>query len=152
MSKKLFVAILVIVFMFVMMGCAQQATEAPAAPASGEAAFKVTGMVNAEQAWSHAEFRALDTMQTDATNKAGETTTYTGVPITKLLEIAGVKDGATTVAFIGDDGYTAEAPLADVQACADCIVGFKDDTSYIMVMPGFPGNVQVKGIIEINIK
>jgi hypothetical protein len=51
-----------------------------------------------------------------------------------------------------DDGYTAEVALADVKACQDCIVSFRKQGGFSTVLPGFPGNVQVKGVIEIQAK
>ena len=54
--------------------------------------------------------------------------------------------------FVADDGYTAEAPLADVMACADCIVSFRDKGGFSTVLPGFAGSLQVKGVIEIQVK
>lgn len=159
MFKKWFSVLLVVLFMFGLAGCAQPAAEAPAAeapaaeaPASGEVAFKVTGMVNTEQSLTDAQLKAMETTTADSTSKDGSTTTYTGVAVSKLLEAAGVKDGAATIAFVADDGYTAEQPLADVLACASCIVGFRDDGKYQLVMPGFPGNAQVKGVVEIQVK
>jgi DMSO/TMAO reductase YedYZ molybdopterin-dependent catalytic subunit len=161
MFKKWFYLMVLVLFVAGLAGCAAPAVEAPAAekpadqpaaPASDAAALKVTGMVNAEQAWTDEQLKAMETTTADSTNKAGETTTYTGVAVGKLLELAGIKEGAATVAFVADDGFTSEQPLADVLACADCIVGFRDDGKYQLVMPGFPGNAQVKGLVEINLK
>lgn len=180
MLKKWLPVLFVLVLMFSLVGCAQPAAPAPAAeapaaeapaaeapaaeapaaeapaaeaPASGgDVAFKVTGMVNAEQGLTDAQLKAMETTTADSTGKDGSTTTYTGVAVAKLLEAAGVKEGAANVAFVADDGYSAELPLADVLACANCIVGFRDDGKYQLVMPGFPGNAQVKGVVEINVK
>jgi hypothetical protein len=54
--------------------------------------------------------------------------------------------------FVADDGYTAEAPLADIETCADCIVSFRNQGGFSIVAPGLPGNVQVKGVVEIQVK
>jgi hypothetical protein len=94
----------------------------------------------------------MDAIQAQVTNKAGETVTYTGVLISDLLSKASAKSDATTLVFIGGDGYTAEVALADVQACQDCIVAFRDQGGFSTVLPGFAGNVQVKGIVEIQVK
>jgi hypothetical protein len=48
-------------------------------------------------AWSDAEMRAIPTIQSQSKNKQGETQTYTGVPIRRLLETAGVAADATTL-------------------------------------------------------
>jgi hypothetical protein len=119
---------------------------------AAEAALKITGQVATEMGWTEEEVRAIDTIEAQSTNKSGETSTYTGVLINQLLEMAGPNAGATTVVYVADDGYTAEAALADVQACQDCIVSFRDQGGFGIVMPGFAGNLQVKGVIEIQVK
>ncbi len=127
---------------------AQGGGEEPA----GDMALRITGNVSQEVGWTEEEVRAMETMEAESTNKSGETKTYTGVSVNKLLEEAGVADGATAVVFVADDGYTGELTLEEVQNCADCIVSFREQGGFSTVMPGFPGNVQVKGVIEIQVK
>jgi hypothetical protein len=117
-----------------------------------DAALKVTGEVDQEMGWTEDEVRSMDTIEAESTNKSGETSTYTGVPMTALLDKVGVKDGATTLVMVADDGYSAEIPLDDVEACADCIVSFRNQGGFSTVLPGYPGNMQVKGVIELQIK
>ena len=88
-------------------------------------ALKITGKVGKEQGWSEADVKALKTMDVQYTNSKGVTATYTGVPISELLALAVPAADAKTIEFVASDGYTAEAPLADVQACKDCIVAFQ---------------------------
>jgi hypothetical protein len=126
--------------------------EAGAGGIPEDAALKVTGNVANEVGWIEEEVRAMETIEAESTNKAGETATYTGVLIQALLEKAQVGEDASTVVFVADDGYTAEADLAEVQACANCIVSFRNQGGFSIVMPGFPGNLQVKGVIEIQVK
>jgi len=116
------------------------------------AALKITGNVDQEIGWTEEQVRAMDTIDAESTNKNGETSTYTGVPIKDLLDKAGVKADATTIVFVADDDYTAEVTLAEVQGCADCIVSFRNQGGFSTVMPGFPGSLQVKGVIEIQVK
>ncbi len=94
----------------------------------------------------------MPTLDVESTNKAGEKSTYTGVLISDLLKLAEPAADAATVVFVANDGFTAEVPLADVMACTDCIVSFRDQGGFSIVMPGFPGNVQVKGVVEIQVK
>ena len=68
------------------------------------------------------------------------------------LNKAGVKSDATTITFVADDGFTSDVDLAEVKACADCIVSFRDEGGFTMVMPGFSNKAQVKGVIEIQVK
>ena len=116
------------------------------------AALKITGNVDKEIGWTEEEVRAMESMDVESTNKDGETSTYTGVSIKALLDKAGVKEDATTVIFVADDDYTAEATLAEVQDCADCIVSFRNQGGFSTVMPGFSGKLQVKGVVEIQVK
>jgi hypothetical protein len=42
--------------------------------------------------------------------------------------------------------------LAEIQACTDCIVSFRNNGGFSTVLPGFPNNVQVKGVVEIQVR
>jgi tungstate transport system substrate-binding protein len=119
---------------------------------AGGITLKITGNVGQEVGWTEEEVRAMETMEAQSTNKQGQTETYTGVSINTLLEMAAPAADATTVVFVADDGYTAQVTLAEVQGCADCIVSFRTKGGFSVVMPGFPGNVQVKGVVEIQIQ
>jgi tungstate transport system substrate-binding protein len=132
---------------------AHPAGETPAGGGIPEnAALKITGNVAQEVGWIEEDVRAMDTIEAQSTNKQGETKTYTGVPINALLELAGVGADATTLTYVGDDGYTAEVALSDVQACGDCIVSFRNQGGFSTVLPGFSGDVQVKGVVEIQVQ
>jgi DMSO/TMAO reductase YedYZ molybdopterin-dependent catalytic subunit len=125
---------------------------AEAAGVPDDAALKITGQVETEVGWTEEKIRSMDAIEAESTNKEGEASTYTGVRISDLLSKAGPQDGAATVVFVADDGYSAEAPLADIEACADCIVSFRNQGGFSIVAPGFAGNVQVKGVVEIQVK
>ena len=102
--------------------------------------------------WTEDEVKAMDTIDAESTNEEGETKIYTGVPINTLLGLAGVKDGAATVVYVAGDANTTEVPLADLVGCADCIVSFRNQGGFSIVMPGFSGKVQVKDVVEIQVK
>lgn len=125
---------------------------AEAAGVPDDADFKITGNVQTEVGWTEEKIRSMDTIDVEYTNKDGETATYTGVRISDLLSKADPKDGAATVAFVADDGYSAEAPLAEIEACANCIVSFRNQGGFSIVAPGLASNVQVKGVVEIQVK
>lgn len=139
---------------------AAPATEAPATAApvnvaptvAGPIALKVTGNVAKEQGWSEAEVKAMKTLNVQFTNKKGKTETYTGVLITDLLAAAQPNGTAVTVTFVADDGFTADVNLKELSSCTDCIVAFRDKGGFSTVLPSFPGNLQVKGVIEIKVK
>lgn len=123
--------------------------QAAAAPA---AALKITGLVEAEQAWAEADVKAMTTMEVEAANKDGVMSKYTGVSLKALLELAKPKAEATTVVFVADDGFTAELPLADALACEKCIVSFRDKGGFSTVMPDMASKLNVKGVVEIQVK
>jgi DMSO/TMAO reductase YedYZ molybdopterin-dependent catalytic subunit len=117
-----------------------------------DAAFKITGLVESEIGWAEDKLRSFDTIEAESTNKQGETETYTGVALNDLLGKAVPKAEATTLVLIADDGYSAEVALTEIQACDDCILSFRNQGGFSAVLPGFPGNAQVKGIVEIQVK
>jgi len=121
-------------------------------PASGEIPLKITGNVDNEMAWIEEEVRSMDTVEAQRESNEGEMSTHTGVPIKTLLEEAGVPDGAAAVTSVAGDEYTAEADLAEVMACDDCIVSFRNQGGFSIVMPGYSGKLQVKGVVEIQVK
>jgi hypothetical protein len=125
---------------------------AEAAGVPDDAAFKVTGSVETEVGWTEEKLRSMDAIDVEYTDKDGETETYTGIRISDLLSKADVKEDAATLVIIADDGYSAEAPLTDIEACANCIVAFQNQGGFRIVAPDFPGNVQVKGVVEIQVK
>lgn len=136
---------------------APAATEAPAEPAATEApaaevALKVTGAVANEQAWTEDDVKAMNTLDVESTNSKGETSTYTGVLLSDLISAAEPNTDANMVTFVADDGYTAEISLEELMACADCIASFREKGGFSTVLPGYPGNMQVKGVVEIQVK
>ncbi|HVN54755.1 MAG TPA: substrate-binding domain-containing protein [Anaerolineaceae bacterium] len=121
-----------------------------AAPAGS--GLKFSGKVATAQSWKDADLKAMPAVKATATNKDGTTTEYTGVSLKTLIELAKPAADAATLVFIGSDGYQAEAALKDVLACDGCAVGFNPAGGYILVMPGFPNKLAVKGLVEIQAK
>jgi len=120
--------------------------------AVGDAALRITGKVKNEQAWSEDEIRSMETIEAAYTNSAGELETYSGVSLNALLELAEVTKRATTLVFVADDGSTAEVILAEVQDCEDCIIAFRTNGGFSAVMPNLSSQLQVEGVIEIEVK
>jgi hypothetical protein len=129
----------------------EEAAEVVEEPAA-DVALRITGLVANEMAWSDAEVKAMETVTVQAANKDGVLSDYTGVSLNALLALAGVSADATGLVFVADDGYTAEVTLAEIQACTDCIVSFRNNGGFSTVLPGFPNNVQVKGVVEIQVR
>lgn len=155
--KKLHVipVMMLIVLGMVLAGCGGQAAEAPVADAPAEGGgvtFAITGNVDQELSWSEEEIRAMDTMDAEYTNSEGEIDTYTGASMNALLDLATPAEGATTLVLVADDGYETEVDLAEVQACSNCILSFRSKGGFTSVLPDFPKNTMVKGIVEIRVQ
>jgi len=129
-----------------------QVNSEAAASIPANAALKVTGKVETEVGWTADKLASMATIEAEYTNKDGETTSFTGVPLNDLLGTAVAAGDAAVVVFVADDGYSAEVALGELQGCADCIVAFRDGGGLGTVMPGFSSKAQVKGIVEIQVK
>lgn len=126
-------------------------TEAPAATEAPTVTLKITGDVANEQAWTEDEVKAMPSMDAESVNNKGEKSTYTGVLLSDLLADAQPNADANVVTFVADDGSTAETSIYGVKTCADCIVSFRSNGGFSIVMPSFPASLQVKGIVEIQV-
>lgn len=122
------------------------------AAAAGDAVLRITGKVAQEMGWSEDELKAMQTLDVEMENSDGAKETYTGVPLVALLALAQPKSDASTLVLVADDGYSVELPLADVQACTDCIAQFRSQGGLTSRMPGFAKNASVKGLVEIQVK
>ena len=151
MLGKMLVALgLSLILLATLMGCG--GSPAGDGEPAGETSLQVTGNVENEMTWTEEEVRSMDTIESQRENNEGELSTYTGVPIEALLEEAGVPNDATTVTFVAEDDYTADVELAEVMACNDCIVSFRNQGGFSIVMPGYSGKLQVKGVVEIQVE
>lgn len=149
-SRTFRVVVWLALLALMMAACAQ--TPAPASPPNADSALRITGNVAQEVGWSEEEIKAMDTLDIESENSDGETETYTGVAFGDLLSIADPGDDATTLVLVADDGYSVEMALAEVEACAECIVSFRSQGGFTSRMPGFPKNTSVKGLVEIQVQ
>lgn len=117
-----------------------------------DSALKISGKVDLEMGWTEDEVKAMPSIDVESTNSKGESTTYTGVLISDLLNLAITKPNAVTLVIVADDGYSAEIALSDVMSCADCILSFRSNGGFSSVLPGFEKNLQVKGVVELQVK
>lgn len=156
MSKKWIIVLAMVALLFILLsGCGTTATETTVSEGEqvvGPIALKITGKIASEMGWTETELRGMETIDSEYTGKDGTTKTYTGVSINALLDEAGLQSDASTVSFVASDGYQADVPLADVQACLTCIVTFDEDGGLRMVMPDFSSKDQVKGVVEIQVQ
>jgi len=128
------------------------ATTAAAQPANPDAAFTIKGMVATETSWTMDELHGLDVVTLTVIHpKKGEQTAE-GVRLNALLDLVGPKPEATTIIITASDGYSVEASLVDVRACADCLIAFNESGQLKSVMPGFESSFWVKDVVSIEIK
>jgi len=128
-----------------MVVAAASASSAPAA----DATLSVTGAVENELALSRSDLEAMGAEEVTVEHPKKGEQTYEGVRLSKILEAA--SPTGATLTFTADDGYSVDLPLADVQACADCLVAFDGD-SLRMAMPGMESNFWVKGVVALEVK
>jgi hypothetical protein len=127
-------------------------TPTEAAAPAGEVVLTIDGPGDAMTELTDAELRALGVVTKTLEHPKKGATEYEGVPLTAVLEAAGVTDAVATLEFVASDGYSAEVPAAEVLACADCLVSFDEAGEYALAMPGLPSNAWVKGIARIEAK
>lgn len=72
--------------------------------------------------------------------------------MTTLLEQAEPKASAAILTMIAGDGYSVELPLAEVQACNDCLLAINKQGQLKAVMPGMESNFWVKDVVKIEIQ
>jgi DMSO/TMAO reductase YedYZ molybdopterin-dependent catalytic subunit len=79
-------------------------------------------------------------------------TTYAGIRLNDLLNLAVPGDNATTLVMTASDGYAVEVSLSEVQSCADCLVVVEEDGTLSMVMAGMESNYWAKMINFLEVK
>jgi hypothetical protein len=145
--------LIVLVLAFLLVDCTSQEEGVPVTSGEeGPDILQVSGVVSTETGFSEQDLRDLGTQDVQFTEKSGDVSTYTGVLIMDVLEEAGLNADASAIVFVADDGYEAEATMEEVQGCANCIVAIQDDGGLRVVMPDFSGKLQVKGLVEIQVK
>lgn len=132
------------------------ATEAPAAeapaeaPAAEGATVIITGLVDQELTLNTADLGGLEVVKLTAEHPKNGPGEYEGVRLSAVLEKAGVKEGAGALLITASDDFSAEAALADVQSCVDCLLGIADG-KFNMVMPGLSSKTWVKDVVTIEL-
>lgn len=114
--------------------------------------LSVTGLVANPMTWSVADISQLPQIEIKATDRDGVEQTYQGVLMSELLNQVGVESNATEVVFTGGDGYSQSVSLADLQACADCIIAVLEDGSLRNIQPAMLPRYWVKGLVQMEIK
>jgi len=130
-----------------LMSCGESGSGVP-----DDAVLKITGSVDKAIGWTEDQVLNMDTIESEATNKDGELKTYTGVPVNALLNLVKLNDDVVSLLFITGDEKTAEVSLSEIKSCTDCIISFRNQGGFSLVLPGFSSNLQVKDLIKIEVK
>ncbi len=126
-------------------------TEAAPATVTGE--LVVIGAVEKPLGLKEADLRGMKVAKITAEHPKSGKAEYEGVRLGDLLALAKPAAGAAKIVFTAADGYSAEATLADVLACADCMVAFTNTPGKLkLAMPGMSSGLWVKDIKQIELK
>jgi DMSO/TMAO reductase YedYZ molybdopterin-dependent catalytic subunit len=127
----------------------------PTAPAVVEntVPMTITGMVSQELSLTEADLRLMQIMTITAEHSKLGIQTYQGVSLNSLLDLAGIKDGATRLVFTASDGYVTEVALSDVTSCANSLLAFTEiPGSFLVVLPDMASQNWVKDLVNIEVK
>jgi hypothetical protein len=112
-----------------------------------------TGAVEKPLGLKEADLRGMEVVKITAEHPKKGQEDYEGVRLSALLALAKPAAGATKIIFTAGDGFTAEAELAAIQGCADCLVAFTNTAGKLeMVMPTLPSNLWVKDVNKIELQ
>jgi len=113
----------------------------------------VLGAVEKSLGLKEADLRSMEVAKITAEHPKSGAAEYEGVRLNTLLALAKPAANAAKVVFSAADGYSAEAALADVLGCADCMVAFTDTPGKLkLAMPGQSSSLWVKDVIKIELK
>jgi DMSO/TMAO reductase YedYZ molybdopterin-dependent catalytic subunit len=94
----------------------------------------------------------MEPLKVSAETKKGKQD-FEGVSLNALLDMAGVKDGATKLVATASDGYTSEVDLKDIRECPNSLIAFGDTAeSFTMVLPDLPTSTWAKNLVKLEVK
>ncbi len=128
---------------------AQPAAEPTEEATAGEAGLTITGAVAEEQLLSMESLQQLEVVELEIEHPKKGMQTYEGVRLNTLLDQAGIQEEAAELMATAADGYQVQLSLADVRACADCLVAFDEGGRLKLVMPGMESSVWVKDVVKL---
>ncbi len=130
------------------------ATDAPtASEADVTGSLIIVGAVDKPLGFTEADLRALEVLKLTTEHPKKGKQDYEGVSLNALLDMAGIKDGATTLVFTASDGYVSEVALGDVRACANSLLAFTDTAEHFnLAMPDLPSSAWAKDVVKIEVK
>jgi len=128
--------------------------EAQAVVGPADAKVTLTGLVEAEKTLTMNDLVAMGPVVTTVEHPKKGSMEVTGIPFSKILASVSIKPEAKTVTFVASDGFSVDVPLADLQACESCLLGW-DEEMLRTYMPGFESSFWPKTwprSIQINFK
>ena len=118
----------------------------------GHVALRIVGNVAQEVAWSEEELRAMPQITSEMADRDGAMQSFTGPSLVALLDMAGVAANAQTITLVAEDGYGVDVSWSEIKGCEPCIVALLDESELRSVLPEFPRNTSVRGLVEIQVK
>jgi hypothetical protein len=137
--KKIFLLGLVIVMLPLIVSCDPKT----------EPVLSITGLV--EASFSQSDLESMPVIEVYYTNKDGETAGYSGVAINEIL-LGSEIEKFTSLNIVASDGYSVKVTFDELSMCSDCVLSFSKENNWSSVMPNFPGKLQVKDVIELNLE
>lgn len=117
-----------------------------------DSTLTLTGSVNQELFLNEAAMRAMELLKVSAETKKGKQD-FEGVSLIALLDMAGVKDGATKLVATASDGYSSEISLTDARDCPNNLIAFGDTAeNFTLVLPDLQTNTWVKNLVKLEVK
>ncbi len=123
-----------------------------AAPADITGDLVIIGAVGSPLGLAMADLQGLEVVKLTLEHPKKGPAEYEGVRLSEVLALAKPAAAASAIVFTASDGFTAEASLADVQACADCLVAFDPEGTLNLAMPSLASNLWVKDVTAIELK
>lgn len=123
----------------------------------------VTGKVDNPLSLSYDELRCMPKIEVECTLVCvgffEDQATWAGVPLSHILDLAGVQEDATGLRLVSADGYATQVPLESALE-QDSFVAYEWEGEPLPILHGFPvravfpalnGNNWVKWLIEIEV-
>jgi len=130
---------------------AQIVGEVPAIIGPADATLSLRGLLDAEKNLTMDDLLKLAVVNASVEHPKKGAIEVTGVKMSDILALLTIKPEAKTVSFIAGDGWSVDLPLADLQACESCLLGW-DEEMLRTYMPGFDSNFWAKDLVAIEFK
>ncbi len=125
--------------------------------------LEVTGLVDTPLSLSYDDLRCMPKVEAKVTiicpSLFSDTTTFAGVPLTYVLDMAGVQEGATKMTMSAGDGYSTTIAL-DVALKENNFIAYEWEGEPLPILHGFPvrmvfpdltGSRWVKWLVKLEI-